>query len=336
MIPYNFIICYNTWMRYTWNTYILTGVFLTVLALLVAWIGYPLVQARTITITSPLPSFLTMQKNNQVATLDLWFPKGEVLAGNTVVEPNISAKAAFVYDLTSEKTLFAKNEKEKLPMASLTKIMTAIIALENKKADDRYVVFKKDLVGENSMGLTASEVLSQEELLYGLMLVSGNDAAEVLANNYTFGRDGFIMAMNNKAKAMGLLDTHFTNPSGLEGDGNQYTTAYDLLTISKYAVERFLLFRTVVATFQHTIPYTSLHKAFFLENETNLLTSYPGVKGVKTGYTPEAGLCLVTYLDYGGHRIIGVLLGSGNRRGEMKELLDYSLRSLGIEPPPHG
>lgn len=322
-------------MRHTWNTYILTGVFLTVLALLVAWIGYPLVQAKTITITSPLPFFLTMQKNNQVATLDLWFPKGEVLASNTVVKPSISARAAFVYDLTSEKTLFVKNEKERLPMASLTKIMTAIIALENKKADDKYIVSKKDLVGENSMGLSVGEVLTLEELLYGLMLASGNDAAEVFANNYPSKHEGFILAMNNKAKAMGLLDTHFTNPSGLEGDGNQYTTAYDLLTISKYAVERFLLFRTVVATFQHTIPYTTSHKAFFLENETNLLTSYPGVKGVKTGYTPEAGLCLVTYLDYGGHQIIGVLLGSDDRRGEMKELLDYGLRVLGVKPPPH-
>lgn len=313
----------------------MTSIFLATLIGLLLWIGYPLVQAKTITIASPLPSFLTMQKNNQVTTTDLWFPKGEVLVTNTVAKPNISARAAFVYDLTSEKMLFAKNEKEKLPMASLTKIMTAIIALENKKQDDRYIVSQSDIVGENSMGLSTGEVLTIEELLYGLMLASGNDAAEALASNYLLGRRGFMQAMNNKAKALGLTDSHFTNPSGLEGDGSQYTTAYDLLTISKYAIERFPSFRTVVSTFQYTIPYTRMHKAFFLENETNLLTSYPGVKGVKTGYTTEAGLCLVTYLDYGGHRIIGVLLGSDDRRGEMKELLDYGLRVLGVEPPPH-
>jgi D-alanyl-D-alanine carboxypeptidase (penicillin-binding protein 5/6) len=90
-----------------------------------------------------------------------------------------------------------------------------------------------------------------------------------------------------------------------------------------------------VATVEYTIPYNQNHKTFELFNETNLLTSYPGVKGVKDGYTPEAGLCLVTYLEYKNHEIIAVILGSNNRRQEMKDLLDYSLRSQGIVPPPH-
>jgi D-alanyl-D-alanine carboxypeptidase len=142
--------------------------------------------------------------------------------------------------------------------------------------------------------------------------------------------------MNDKVKSLGLSDTHFTNPTGLEGDGKQFTTAYDLVVIAQYALSNFPLFDQVVSTFDYNIPYTQQHKAFYLENETNLLTSYPGVKGVKTGYTPEAGLCLVTYLDYGGHQIIAVILGSDDRRGEMIELLDYSLKSLGITPPTHG
>ena len=213
--------------------------------------------------------------------------------------------------------------------------MTAVIALENKRQDDRYYVSKSNLVGENSMGLTPGEVLTLEELLYGLILPSGNDAAEVLASNYPGGRAEFVKAMNDKASSLGLENTNFTNPSGLEGDGKQYSTAYDLLVITRYAIKNFPLFREVVATVEKEIPYSEDHKYFYLYNETNLLTSYPGIRGVKTGYTPEAGLCLVTYLDYEGHEIIGVLLGSQNRRQEMKDLLDYSLRLQGITPPPH-
>lgn len=252
-----------------------------------------------------------------------------------VKKPEVSARASLVYDLTTNKVIYQKNAKEKLPMASITKIMTSIVALENKRKDNKYFVAKKDLVGEDSMGLTAGEVLSLEELLYGLMLHSGNDAAETLANNFSGGRTKFITAMNNKAKSLGLSDTNFTNPTGLEGDGKQYTTSYDLLVITRYAVLNFPLFNEIVSTVDYNIPAAKTHKAFYLANETNLLTSYPGVKGIKTGYTPEAGLCLVTYLDYGGHKIIGILLGSDNRRQEMKDLLDYSLRSLEINPPVH-
>lgn len=321
-------------MRNIRSYYTLTTIFFAIFISIVTWIAYPLVYAKMESITSPLPPSLTMIDNNQVTTLDLWFPKETVL-GSQIEKPEITAKAAFVYDLATDKTLFAKNEKTRLPMASLTKIMTAIIALENKKQNDRYIVSQNNIVGENSMGLTTGEVLTLEELLYGLMLASGNDAAEVLAGSYVSSRDGFIQAMNNKAKALGLLDTDFTNPSGLQGDGNQYSTAYDLLVITKYALQNFPLFRKIVSTYEYTIPYTETHKAFYLLNDTNLLTSYPGVKGVKTGYTPEADLCLVTYLDYEGHQIIGVLLGSENRRGEMKELLDYSLKVLGNKPPLH-
>ncbi|MCL5114058.1 MAG: D-alanyl-D-alanine carboxypeptidase [Patescibacteria group bacterium] len=285
---------------------------------------------------SPLPDFLTSFKNQQVSTINLWLPSLGNPIKTTIARPVTTARSVLLYDLTDGQVLFASNPKEKLPIASLTKIMTAIIALENKKKDDRYLVGKKDLVGEDSMGLDENEVLSQKELLYGLILHSGNDAAETLANNFQGGRDAFIRAMNDKARSLGLSDTHFTNPTGLEGDGKQYSTTYDLLVVTRYAILNFPLFNEVVSTFDYAIPQTSTHKSFYLENETNLLTSYPGVKGVKTGYTPEAGLCLVTYLDFGGHKIIGIILGSDNRREEMKELLDYSLKSLRVKPPAHG
>lgn len=287
-------------------------------------------------IVSPLPNFLTAFTNDQVSTLNLWSPLFEMFDPSTSSgqDPIISAKSVLVYDLISKKVLFSKNPEKKLPMASLTKIMTAIIALESPKEDGEYMVFSKNLVGENSMGLSTGEILSLEELLYGLILPSGNDAAEVLASNFEGGRKEFIIAMNNKAKALNLKDTHFTNPTGLEGDGKQYTTTHDLLIITNYALQS-PLFKKVAGTFVHEIPYSENHKAFYLENETNLLSSYPGVFGIKDGYTPEAGLCLVTYLNFKNHKIIGIILGSDNRRQEMKDLLDYGLKIQGIAPPPH-
>jgi D-alanyl-D-alanine carboxypeptidase (penicillin-binding protein 5/6) len=284
---------------------------------------------------TPIPDYLSMAKNKQVTLLDLWFPLLESVYGSEIKGPTLTAESALMYDLSVNKVLFEKNTKEKLPMASLTKIMTAIVSLENKRSDDRYIVRGENLVGEDSMGLAAGEVLSQNELLYGLIMNSGNDAAEVFATNYPEGRDAFVKAMNDKALALGLTDTHFSNPSGLQGDGIQYTTVSDLVVITKYALEKFPLFADVSATYEHHIPATSLHKAYDLYNETNLVSTYPGVKGVKTGYTPEAGMCLITYLDYKGHRILGVILHSENRRLEMKELLDYSLNVLGITPPAH-
>lgn len=285
-------------------------------------------------ITSPLPNFLTAFVNDQVSTLNLWSPFFEMFEGNINQIPQITAKSALIYDLTSKKVLFSKSPERKLPMASLAKIMTAIVAIESLKKDDQYIVAKEDLVGENSMGLSQGEVLSLEELLYGLILSSGNDAAETLASNFPQGRENFIIAMNNKAKALGLKDTHFTNPTGLEGDGDQYTTAYDLLVVTNYALQ-FPLFKKVAGTLDYHIPYSENHKEFYLENETNLLTSYPGVMGIKDGYTSEAGLCLVTYLNFKDRKIIGIILGSDNRRQEMKDLLDYSLKVQGITPPPH-
>lgn len=322
-------------MKRFWISYISTLILACILLLILIWIFGPGIKIRNQKIVSPLPDFLSMTMNDQVSTVDLFLPAIRTVEVSNVKDPNIQAKSVLVYNLITGLVTFSKNSQERLPMASLTKIMTAIVALENKKNDDKYYVYKKDLVGEDSMGLSENETLSLEDLIYGLLLPSGNDAAEVLADNYPAGREDFIKAMNKKAKSLGLSNTHFTNPSGLQGDGNQYTTAYDLLVMTNYALTNFPLFKQAAATVEHIIPKTDTHKAFYLENETNLLTSYPGVKGVKTGYTPEADLCLVTYLEYDGQKIIGIILGSNNRREEMKELLDYSLKLEGITPPPH-
>ncbi len=316
------------WIIYSFS--VLLGCCILFLGL---WLFRPFSLLQT-TIFSPLPVFLTYTANGQVSTLDLWVPSQSPGSPSQQLS-DLSATSAISYDLTTEKVLFVKSPTTRLPMASLTKIMTAIVALEHPVVTDKYLVRDRDLVGEDSMGLSDGEVLSKEELLYGLMLHSGNDAAEVFADNFPGGREAFTHAMNEKAVALGLKDTHFTNPTGLEGDGEQYTTVGDLLVMTRFALQNFPLFAQVAATFDYSIPATDTHKEYDLENETNLISSYPGVKGVKTGYTPEAGLCLVTYLDYGGHHIIAVLLNSENRRQEMKDVLDFSLKSLKITPPAH-
>ncbi len=285
--------------------------------------------------SSPLPYefskvFYKPQKDNAY-----WMPNMKLYAKTYIQKPEISALAALSYDLSTNTLLYEKNINEKLPIASLTKIMTAIVGVEAMDIHSKIVISKNAAsIGEDSMGLSAGETLTLNELLYGLFLHSGNDAAEAIADSSGVGRDSFIHLMNKKAEDLGLSSTHFTNPSGLEGDGNQYSTAHDLLVIVRYALENSTI-ATVVKEPYMFIPYTLTHKAFELFNETNLLTSYPGVKGVKTGFTNEAGLCLATYLDYKGHRIIAVLLNSQNRRQEMKDLLDYSLLSLGVTPPAH-
>lgn len=287
---------------------------------------------------------LTSGKNSSLSNFvfsfinkaNLSFLKPEITQEN-YNDDNLSllASSAISYDMTEKRLLYAKNSREHLPMASLTKIMTAVIALESQPISQIIQISNRAAtIGENSMGLTNGEIMTLEELLYGLMLPSGNDAAEAIAEGSKVGREGFVSLMNGKAKKLGLVDTHFSNPSGLEGEGVQYSTAYDLMAITKYAL-LIPEFAKIVSTYHYEIPYSEDHKYFDLYNETNLLTSYPGVKGVKIGFTNEAGQCLVTYLEYKGHKIIAVILNSPDRRGEMKELLDFSLKSQGIFPPPH-
>lgn len=286
-------------------------------------------------IYAPIPELLLNKFYKTTEHETVWIPTSARVLG-AKSQPEIQAISAFSYDLTTNKVLFEKNADSRLPMASLTKVMTAIVAVENMDARDQITISRRVAeIGENTMGLTTGEKVTIEDLMYGLFLHSGNDAAEALAEGSPFGRDNFVYEMNKKAETLGLTNTRFTNPTGLEGDGNQYSTAKDLLVMTRYALD-FDLIRKAASTYNHFITYTNSHKAFNLYNETNLLTTYPGVKGFKTGYTEEAGLCLITYLEYKGHRIIAVILNSPSRREEMIQILDYSLESLGIKPPNRG
>ena len=181
------------------------------------------------------------------------------------------------------------------------------------------------------MELKAGERLTVEELMYGIFLVSANDAAEALAETSAKNRGDFIGQMNNTAQRIGMKDTLFINPTGLEEDqGEQYSTAYDVAIMSRYATRRFPRLVDFSKTPRVTLPQTSTHQDYDLYSGINLLTTYPGVVGLKTGYTPEAGLTLATLARKEGHEVLGILLGSENRREEARELLDYSFKKLNI------
>lgn len=260
-----------------------------------------------------------------------WFPK-KIEIKSDRVKPNLTARSAILVNFDSGEILLEKDMFARLPAASTIKIMTALLVLENNRLTDVFNVREEAAkVGEDSMGLSAGERVMVEELLYGLMLPSGNDAAVAIAQNVAGSEDAFVGQMNARAKELGLKNTKFINASGLDVDEEeQYTTAYDLATLTRFVWENFQDFRRITSTDHIFIDVTDTHKAFDLYNDTNLLTTYPGVKGVKPGFTWDAGYCLVTYAENGGEKLIGVLLGSGNRRGEMKELLDYGFGYWGI------
>lgn len=263
-----------------------------------------------------------------------WFPKLDTYKANSgPYELNVNAKAAILVNFDDGEVIYAKDAKAHLPAGSTIKIMTALVALENAKLNDTFAVSEKAAkIGEDSMNLSQGEQLSLNELLYGLMLVSGNDAAITMAEGISGSEDAYVALMNEKARFLGAGDTFFVNASGLDEDNRkQYSSAYDLATIARYIWENYSDFRKIASTEHVEIEANDRHKNFDLSNQTNLLTSYPGVRGIKPGFTWEAGLCLVTYGENNGKKLLGVILGSDDRRGEMKELLDFGFAKYGIK-----
>lgn len=308
--------------------------------------GFFLIRGEKFSLVSPIPK--VFGTSNKVEIVNDWFPREKqnfLGIGKTSYKLTLGAKAALLVDYDSGDIIYEKNLKDRLPVASTVKIMTALVVFENSKLSDVFTVSGKAAkIGEDSMGLTLGEKLTVEELLYGLILPSGNDAAITLAEGVAGSEAKFVEMMNVKVKSLGLKDTKFINASGLDEDGrDQYSTAYDLATIARYTWDKYPVFREISSTVQKSIDADSAHKEFYLENQTNLLTTYPGVKGIKPGFTWEAGLCLVTYAEnkqslrfssstagLDGKKLLGVILGSDDRRGEMKELLDFGFNSFGI------
>lgn len=269
--------------------------------------------------------------SGEKAAVNLWFPKaGEVLGEKS--RPGVTAKAAYFVDADSGEVLYEKNSRVRMPIASLTKIMTAIVALKHRRLEDKVLVSPRAASMEpDRMILLEGETLTVEELMYGIFLVSANDAAEALAETSTQSREDFLRQMNETAVQIGMKDTNFINPTGLEEDDQkQYSSAYDVALMSRFAIKYFPKLVDISSTDHIVLPQTSTHQDYNLYSGINLLTTYPGVLGFKTGYTPEAGYTLVTLAKKGGHMVLGVLLDSAYRRDEARELLDYSFRKVGV------
>ena len=215
-----------------------------------------------------------------------------------------------------------KDESTRLPMASTTKIMTCLLACECLDPDSVVTVPKETTgVEGSSIYLEAGEKLTVRELLYGLMLRSGNDAANTISYAVSGSTDEFVRLMNLKAASLGLDDTHFANPSGLPAN-DHYTTARDLAFLASYALKNEL-FASVVSQKSAVISDGKR----YLSNRNKLLFTYRGMTGVKTGYTPEAGKCLVTSASRDGVCLVAVTLNDGNEWNDHTSLLDYGFAS---------
>lgn len=247
--------------------------------------------------------------------------KSNIIVGADEIEIMAPAKSMVVLDGYTDTVLYSYNKDMALPMASTTKIMTAIVAIENTEDFDKKIKISDKAVGVegSSIYIKKGEELSMRELLYGLILASGNDCAVAIAE--VFGNNGeFINMMNSKSIELGLINTHFDNPHGLDSD-THYTSAYDLARITAYALKNDI-FREVVSTERYVIEGTDIYPARYLKNKNKLLFTQDGCIGVKTGFTDNAGRCLVNAVEKGGMQVISVVLNCQPMFEECERLTD--------------
>ncbi|MEK7061391.1 MAG: D-alanyl-D-alanine carboxypeptidase, partial [Patescibacteria group bacterium] len=268
---------------------------------------------------SPEGSTVYQQISNTLVKKE--FPFNPVISNNATF-PIFSAQGVLAVDLASGVTLFEKDADKVLLPASTTKIVTALVAMNSFNREDVIEIGNIAVEGQK-MGLRKGEKITISSLLYGLLVYSANDAAEALAQNYVGGRDNFILAMNDIVKSLHLEKTNFTNPSGLDGYGNHIvSTARDLIRVSTFAMKN-PEFAKIVATKEITIKSVDGKIVHKLANVNELLEKVPGVLGVKTGWTENARENLITYMERDNHKIMIAVLGSQDRFGETKELINW-------------
>lgn len=245
-----------------------------------------------------------------------------IFTGVRAAAEEISAEAAILTEQESGRVLFEKNSERKLPMASTTKIMTAVVVLESDKTDKDVRVSKNAASIEgSSMYLQEGEVISMMDLLYGLMLSSGNDAAVAIAEEVSGSEEEFAKIMNNKAKEIGMSNSNFTNPNGLPND-EHYSTAVDMAKLCAYAMKNEK-FRQIVSSKNYKIDGEGTAYPRILSNHNKLLSMYEGCVGVKTGYTKLAGRCLVSAAKRENMTLVCVTLNDPNDWQDHTKLFDY-------------
>lgn len=253
------------------------------------------------------------------------FTNTSVLQGHATSSkvPSVSSKNIIVLDRKTLFPIYEKNGYKKVAMASTTKILTCIVALENSKKTDIVTVSKKaSNISGSTLGLTSNSKISINDLLYGLMLRSGNDCAVAIAEHISGSVEEFAKLMNSKAFELGLFNSNFVTPHGLDNE-KHYTTAYDLALLTNYALKNSD-FKKIVSTKKQTISYNNTTRE--ISNTNELLGVLDGVYGVKTGFTFEAGRCLVSACKRNDLDIIVVVLGSDTksiRTNDSKNLINY-------------
>lgn len=242
--------------------------------------------------------------------------------------PDINSRAAVVIDRATNTILYGKKETEHRKMASTTKIMTCLLVIENCDLSETIEVSKKSAgTGGSRLGLKTGDKITINDLLYGLMLCSGNDTAVALAEHIGGSIEGFAEIMNNRAKELGLENTHFVTPHGLDAD-EHYTTAYELAKLTNYALNNEI-FAKIVGTKTYTVTINGYPKT--ISNTNELLGNLNGVYGVKTGFTNGANRCLVTACKRNNLDIICVVLGADTKKFRTQDsikLIEYSFKTF--------
>jgi D-alanyl-D-alanine carboxypeptidase (penicillin-binding protein 5/6) len=254
-----------------------------------------------------------------------------LVAGGTrlrLAGPVLNAKGGVLIDAGTGAVLWERYPHRRLPIASTTKIMTALLALERLAPHTMVTVGRSvPRVAPFREGLRAGEHVQAWKLFYGLMLYSGNDDALALAIAAVGSRSAFLAEMNGKARELGMRDSHFTSPSGVIDRGN-YSTAWDLAALARYAM-RNSRFRAIVRTRVKHVPWVAPTYAKTFVNHNHLLGSFAGADGIKTGWTTVSKHCIVASATRHGRRLIAVVLGSRNADGDARRLLTMGFSSRG-------
>lgn len=240
--------------------------------------------------------------------------------------PEITAEGIYLVDLPSFTPIFARNEHLKLFPASTTKVLTALVVYDIYKPD-QIITVKRTISDGQVMGLVVGEKITVENVLYGMLVYSGNDAAYVLADNY--GYDKFINLMNEKAQALGMKNSHFVNPNGLDS-GAQYTTAFDLALAARELLKNPYLSK-IVSTKEITISDVDFKYFHRLESVNKLLGEIQGLGGLKTGYTENAGENLVSFYKKNSHQFVIVILKSLDRFNDTKNIIKWIDENIGFQ-----
>jgi D-alanyl-D-alanine carboxypeptidase len=244
--------------------------------------------------------------------------------------PSHHARAAALIDVTSGRILFSQRGDEPMKIASLTKIMTAIVAIEHGNLDDVVTVSRRAAGMEgSSIYLRVGEKMTLHNLLYGLMLRSGNDAAMAIAEHVGGSVEGFVYLMNRKAEELGLANTHYMNPHGLDHP-DHYMSANDLAKLTAYALKN-PVFKNIVKTRVKTAPNPYEPWDYKWVNKNKMLQMYEGADGVKTGYTKQASRTLVSSATRNGQQLAAVTLNDGNDWADHRRLLDYGFQHYPLQ-----